>query len=268
MQLSVGQDTEVQVSDLMTFYENDARFATIGRDLIGNYTGSLITWEVGSKVPKISDKLNQNFADTQKVISFSPNGNYLVYTNKEGGNLSLQIWDTVKDQAYGGSLGSIDLKSDSPKVVAFSPDDTVMALSDGNKLSLYKFPSLERMGPELRVDSIVNGLGLVVDGKTVKYIFTLYDNGGTQIWDGANQTKIGSPMPGNLQFVGSNTLERMIYYIDPSNKLIKFIWNQDHEAWQDVLCRKAKRNFTQIEWQQYLPGKDYQSTCPDFPDGE
>jgi WD40 repeat protein len=265
--LSAEEYTDGQVSSSMTFYEDDARFAALGVDNNNNLDGTLITWDVKSGEADIS-KIPQDEFKTQKVIGFSPDGNYLVYTYKDE---SLKIWDVIKEQTYGGQLGSIDLKSDPQKKIAFSPDGSIIALSDGNKVSLYKFPTLEQLGSGLQVDSTVYGMGLVMDGENVKYLFTLYDTGGTQIWDWATQTQIGDPMPGNLQFVGSNTQAQTVFYIDSSGKLIKFTWGLKHEAWQDLLCPLVKRNFQkQDEWDVYFKGENYpftNLTCPKYLSG-
>jgi hypothetical protein len=37
------------------------------------------------------------------------------------------------------------------------------------------------------------------------------------------------------------------------------------ESWQDQACEIAGRNFTQTEWQQYFPGKEYRKTCEQWP---
>jgi hypothetical protein len=37
------------------------------------------------------------------------------------------------------------------------------------------------------------------------------------------------------------------------------------ESWQAQACEIAGRNFTQTEWQQYFPGKEYRKTCDQWP---
>ena len=37
--------------------------------------------------------------------------------------------------------------------------------------------------------------------------------------------------------------------------------------WQAVGCRLVRRNLSMTEWQQLVPGKDYQRTCAEFPSG-
>ena len=39
------------------------------------------------------------------------------------------------------------------------------------------------------------------------------------------------------------------------------------DAWVRFACTQAGRNLTHPEWNQHLPGRRYQRTCPDLPSG-
>ncbi|MBL7200140.1 MAG: hypothetical protein ISS56_08325, partial [Anaerolineae bacterium] len=45
-------------------------------------------------------------------------------------------------------------------------------------------------------------------------------------------------------------------------------WEIDPESWKARVCKIAGRNMTPDEWEQYLPGQPYESTCPQWPEGE
>jgi WD40 repeat protein len=45
------------------------------------------------------------------------------------------------------------------------------------------------------------------------------------------------------------------------------VWDTDPAHWVDIACRIAGRNLTRAEWTQYLPGRPYQATCPNWPVG-
>jgi hypothetical protein len=45
------------------------------------------------------------------------------------------------------------------------------------------------------------------------------------------------------------------------------VWDLDPADWAKTACSIAGRNLTQSEWKQYLPGRPYQSTCPQWPAG-
>jgi class 3 adenylate cyclase/DNA-binding SARP family transcriptional activator/WD40 repeat protein len=45
------------------------------------------------------------------------------------------------------------------------------------------------------------------------------------------------------------------------------VWDFDPNDWESLACQIAGHNLTQSEWKQYLPGRPYQSTCPQWPAG-
>jgi WD40 repeat protein len=45
------------------------------------------------------------------------------------------------------------------------------------------------------------------------------------------------------------------------------VWDVDPAHWDAMACRIAGRNLTRAEWNQYLPGRPYQATCPTRPVG-
>ncbi len=45
------------------------------------------------------------------------------------------------------------------------------------------------------------------------------------------------------------------------------VWDVAPDHWDATACRIAGRNLTRAEWNQYLPGRPYQATCPTRPAG-
>jgi WD40 repeat protein len=45
-------------------------------------------------------------------------------------------------------------------------------------------------------------------------------------------------------------------------------WDMDPESWTRKLCERVGRNFTDVEWQQYFSGEEYQKTCDQWPPGD
>ena len=45
------------------------------------------------------------------------------------------------------------------------------------------------------------------------------------------------------------------------------VWTMTLPAWTRHACSEAGRNLTPTEWQRFLPGRLYERTCPEFPDG-
>jgi serine/threonine protein kinase/DNA-binding SARP family transcriptional activator/WD40 repeat protein len=45
------------------------------------------------------------------------------------------------------------------------------------------------------------------------------------------------------------------------------MWDLDPAHWEQMACQFAGRNLTRAEWNQYLPGRPYEVTCPRWPSG-
>lgn len=43
------------------------------------------------------------------------------------------------------------------------------------------------------------------------------------------------------------------------------LWRRTLEGLAEFTCEQAGRNFTWEEWQEFLPGRDYEKTCPQYP---
>jgi WD40 repeat protein len=43
------------------------------------------------------------------------------------------------------------------------------------------------------------------------------------------------------------------------------LWRSTLEGLMELACDQAGRNFTWEEWQEFLPGRDYEKTCPQYP---
>jgi WD40 repeat protein len=240
-------------TNVMAFFANDKGFAAV------NSQGSLLTWDIASGDLTISGEVGQ-FGTSP---TFSPDGNYLIYA----GERSLEVWDVASGEPY-RVAGSLEIPNDWNDI-SFSPDGNLMSLAVGNTVSLYDFPRLTSLGGEFPTGAVISDLGFVMEDANLKYLITFYASGGTQIWDWANRTKIADPMSGNLRFVGSNTEDRSVIYIDPSDRLIRFKWGLNQESWKKILCPLARRNFTKAEWDFYFPGQEPPSvnelTCVQYP---
>jgi WD40 repeat protein len=90
------------------------------------------------------------------------------------------------------------------------------------------------------------------------------------LWDVATRQQVGEPItvtgdagsvevdrPGGSRMVSSTSA--------PTGN--DMVWDFDPAHWASIACRIAGRNLTQSEWKQYLPGRPYQPTCPEWPTG-
>ncbi len=43
------------------------------------------------------------------------------------------------------------------------------------------------------------------------------------------------------------------------------VWDLDVSLWAEKICQAAGRNLTESEWTKYFPGREYETTCPQWP---
>jgi len=90
------------------------------------------------------------------------------------------------------------------------------------------------------------------------------------LWDATTFRPIGEPLtvggdagfvevdrPGGSRLLSSTTTTAGTY----------MVWDLDPTHWASTACSIAGRNLTQAEWKEFLPGRSYQLTCPQWPAG-
>ena len=50
-----------------------------------------------------------------------------------------------------------------------------------------------------------------------------------------------------------------------SNDNATVVWDLDVTLWAEKICQAAGRNLTESEWTKYFPGREYETTCPQWP---
>jgi WD40 repeat protein len=126
------------------------------------------------------------------------------------------------------------------------PEFSSMALVDGDKL-LVTVQSAQLRGP--KPDDVISRVDL---------------------WDVSTDRPVGEPImvngdagmvevdrPGGFRLVSSTS----------TNVGTDMVWDFNPADWPMIACRLAGRNLTQDEWKQYLPGRPYEVTCPQWPAG-
>ena len=93
-------------------------------------------------------------------------------------------------------------------------------------------------------------------------------DGAVRLWDRASGRAIGPPLQAHADLAAG------IAYLDEGRRLMTsgfdgaiVSWDMAPASWASRACNLAGRNLTQAEWKQYLPGKTYHRTCPEFPNG-
>ena len=107
---------------------------------------------------------------------------------------------------------------------------------------------------------------LTADAAASTFAVTDGTTSGTTIWNTESSTRLSS-IPSSLPW-GSAA------YVDDDRSLVTFeadgtgsVWPMRLAAWTQHACSVVGRNLTSGEWQRFLPGRPYQRTCPELPDG-
>jgi WD40 repeat protein/energy-coupling factor transporter ATP-binding protein EcfA2 len=144
-----------------------------------------------------------------------------------GDDRTVRLWDTATGQPHGQPI--LAAHEDVIWRVAFSPDGQTLATASGDgTVKLWRVSDGTQIGSDLSAhEGPLYGLAFSPDGRTLA---TVGAKGAVRLWD------------------------------------LTFHQWQPAE-WQAVGCRLVRRNLSMTEWQQLVPGKDYQRTCAEFPSG-
>jgi DNA-binding SARP family transcriptional activator/class 3 adenylate cyclase/WD40 repeat protein len=90
------------------------------------------------------------------------------------------------------------------------------------------------------------------------------------LWDVATRQQIGEPIAvtgdaGSVEVDRPGGSRMLSSTAAPTGN--DMVWDFDPAHWASIACRIAGRNLTQSEWKQYLPGRRYELTCPQWPAG-
>jgi hypothetical protein len=88
------------------------------------------------------------------------------------------------------------------------------------------------------------------------------------LWDATTLLPIGEPLrvPGDAAlFLETGLAPYRLALGTASPNGTPTILDLDPDHWQTMACHLAGRNLTHAEWDQYLPGRPYQTTCPQWP---
>jgi WD40 repeat protein len=90
------------------------------------------------------------------------------------------------------------------------------------------------------------------------------------LWDATTLLPIGEPLrvPGDAALLlETGVAPYRLALGTTSTNGTPIILDLDPAHWQTMACHLAGRNLTRAEWDQYLPGRPYQTTCPQWPAG-
>jgi WD40 repeat protein len=175
------------------------------------------------------------------------------------------------ETATGRAVWSQVLDATGPLALAFSPDDTTLAIAYGTNLAGAVAFHNVRTGALLRAKLATptsGGVEFLRGGSVVMTTSDLSGRSIAQLWDAATLAPIGEPL--SHPHHGTYSLARSpdgTTAVDGTYAGVAQVWDVDIERWVATACRIAGRNLTRAEWRRYLPGQPYRRTCPQWPEG-
>jgi WD40 repeat protein len=191
-------------------------------------------------------------------VAFSPDGTILASASKDN---TIRLWDGITGQTIGASLTG---HTDWVWSVAFNPDgQTLASASKDTTVRLWDAATRQPLGaPLVGHAEWVNSVVFSPDGQTLA---SAADDGLTILWDVAKRQPL-------IEFPDDQGNEVWRLAFSPDGHTLAS--SNDHgvimlrdvnvESWRSQACRKANRNLTRKEWQQFFGDQPYRATCPDL----
>lgn len=268
-------------------------FTPDGRTLAAGTSSSVTLWDVRSR-SRLHRPLFAGGSTLLVGVGFSPDGSTLATASDE---LGVRLWDV----ATRASLGAMGHSSDAHDLAWSTDGTTIawarpkrggaevwdvatrtsIAIVDGTPMTDLSVA----LSPDGRTLA-VGGFGGVVrlwDVGTRKVVHEL-DQGGNgalalefspdarvlgvsgfepfaSLWDLATGTRIGP------QFTAGD--RRAMIDLSPDGRRLLMthgngrgaVWDVDPRSWAGRACTLANRTLTREEWEEFLPGRDYDPTC-------
>ncbi|MEU4511146.1 hypothetical protein AB0G05_16775 [Nonomuraea wenchangensis] len=187
--------------------------------------------------------------------AFSPDGKRLVGSGADG---TVRIWEADT----GRSIRTFASRTGSVFVVAFSRDGKRLAIAGADEMvRIWDTDTGRQIGAPLTGHTgPVTSVAFSPDGKRLA---SSGADGTVRIWDTDTGRQIGAPLTGHTGPVTS------VAFSPDSKRLAGAGDDRTVRIWDvglppDLLravCDIAVRPFTPQEWQQYIPGKQYQPSC-------
>ncbi len=205
------------------------------------------------------------------TYSFSPDGRLLALAAGSAGAT------TIFDVTTGRTVQVLTTEFGFPQT-AFSPDGRTLATvtgegTGGGVAKLFDTTTWHERAT-VRLPYIPDGIAFVNGG--TRFATTSFapgtpkaeTNARIDLWDTATLQPIGEPflIPTSEAFLASANADGTQIAIGASNGNASLI-DVDPHRWQQTACTIAGRNLTHAEWTEYLPGRPYEQTCPEWPPG-
>jgi WD40 repeat protein len=155
--------------------------------------------------------------------------------------------------------------------IALSPDGATLGFSYsvGGTVHLQLFDTATGTPRAPAALSTTGGFGYVYGGRWLIVAENLAAPQ-AQLYDASTLEPIGTPFPTRAAQFG-NALSGSIEVNEPGTMFAQMatgdplLWHVDPDSWLKLACTIAGRNLTGAEWQRYLPNREYERTCPQYP---
>jgi WD40 repeat protein len=225
-----------------------------GRLASGSWDDTVIVWDLESgQAPQTL----LGHTDTVTSVAWSPDGR-LASGSWDG---TVIVWDLE------GGVAGQTLQGQASNVysVAWSPGGRLASGSSDGTVILW---DLER-GQAARIleghieFEGVNSVAWSPDGR----LASGSDDGTAIVWD-LERSQAVQILESGTESVSSVTWSPDGRLAVGSGDGTVQVWETNPDAWVEQVCRRAGRDLTRAEWEQYITWKPYERTCPQWPAGE
>ena len=191
-------------------------------------------------------------------VQLSPDGRWLAVglLDWQTQKATLEIWDTRSRRRVRRMADR-----DSGSVARFSRDGELLAV--GSLRGTARVWSTDTWEPVTRVltghTGWISNSSFSPDGRTLA---TGSEDGTVRLWDIASEQPIGAPLPGIPQLASEP-----YFTPDGSRLIVSFdrgqahLWDIRTESLVRHACEVAGRTLTRAEWDEALPGRNYDPAC-------